>query len=382
MTLQQFIDFDHYVRCFTFGKTDITPVAYDPRERRYLVEHEYLSAEVGARVVRDAQLINLALGYEMNTIEFAVKDGVPYAIDYLNPAPDFERDRITPFYFTPRRRKDGAPGRRSGVERSPRAVLAAMGRDARHRAGIGLYRSPRPALICGCPDMDLIADWHALLRPDEELTPRFTAAFASSMRARKLTFGQRVHCPFLRPFFLTAADEARIRAAAETIAALGERVVRAALESDDIYDQLGMTEAEDALVDIDPGYQTASTTSRLDAFLLSDSLHFAEYNAESPAGIGYTQRLCELFDSTAVMGRFRAKHHVRFHDVIDGAPRRPHRQLHASGAARPSRRRWPSWTGGRCPPGRSSRSCATPSRRAASRRSSAIHGSWCSPTAR
>jgi hypothetical protein len=100
MTLQQFIHFDHYVRCFTFGKTDITPVAYDPRERRYLVEHEYLSAEVGARVVRDAQLINLALGYEMNTIEFAIEDGVPYAIDYLNPAPDFERDRITPFYFS------------------------------------------------------------------------------------------------------------------------------------------------------------------------------------------------------------------------------------------------------------------------------------------
>ena len=165
--------------------------------------------------------------------------------------------------------------------------------------------------------MDLIADWHALLRPDEELTPRFTSAFAASMRARKLTFGQRVHCPFLRPFFLTAADEARIRAAAEAIAALGERVVRAALESDDIYEQLGMTEAEDALVDIDPGYQTASTTSRLDAFLLSDSLHFAEYNAESPAGIGYTQRLCELFDSTAVMGRFREKHQVRFHKVIE-----------------------------------------------------------------
>jgi predicted ATP-grasp superfamily ATP-dependent carboligase len=100
MTLQQFIDFDAYVRCFTFGKVDITPVAYDPRERRYLVEHEYLKPGVGARVVRDAQTINLALGYEMNTIEFAIKDDVPYAIDFLNPAPDFERDRITPFYFS------------------------------------------------------------------------------------------------------------------------------------------------------------------------------------------------------------------------------------------------------------------------------------------
>jgi hypothetical protein len=100
MTLQQFIDYDRYVRCFTFGKTDITPVAYDPAARRYLVEHAYLTADLGARVVRDAQTINLALGYEMNTIEFAIQDDVPYAIDFLNPAPDFELERITAFYFT------------------------------------------------------------------------------------------------------------------------------------------------------------------------------------------------------------------------------------------------------------------------------------------
>jgi hypothetical protein len=99
MTLQEFINFHEYVRCFTFGKTDITPVRYDPKERRYHVDHAYLSPELGARVVRDAQTINQALGYEMNTIEFAVQDGVPYAIDFLNPAPDFERDRITEFYF-------------------------------------------------------------------------------------------------------------------------------------------------------------------------------------------------------------------------------------------------------------------------------------------
>ncbi len=99
MTLQEFIDFTEYVRCFTFGKTDILPVKYDPKQRRYLVEHNFLTPEIGARVVKDAQIINHALGYEMNTIEFAIKDGVPYAIDFLNPAPDFERDRITEFYF-------------------------------------------------------------------------------------------------------------------------------------------------------------------------------------------------------------------------------------------------------------------------------------------
>jgi len=99
MTLQQGIEFEQYVRCFTFGKTDITAVVYDPKARRYIVEHNYLSPELGARVVRDAQTINRALGYEMNTIEFAIRDGIPYAIDFLNPAPAFERDRITDFYF-------------------------------------------------------------------------------------------------------------------------------------------------------------------------------------------------------------------------------------------------------------------------------------------
>jgi hypothetical protein len=99
MTLQEFINFDQYVRCFTFGKMDIVPVVYDPHQRRYLVQHDYLSAELGERIVRDGQTLNQALGYEMNTIEFAVQDGVPYAIDFLNPAPDFERDRITPHYF-------------------------------------------------------------------------------------------------------------------------------------------------------------------------------------------------------------------------------------------------------------------------------------------
>jgi hypothetical protein len=99
MTLQEFINFTQYVRCFTFGKMDILPVRYDPKERKYHVDHQYLSADIGTRVVKDAQMINQALGYEMNTIEFAIQDGIPYAIDFLNPAPDFERDRITEFYF-------------------------------------------------------------------------------------------------------------------------------------------------------------------------------------------------------------------------------------------------------------------------------------------
>lgn len=165
--------------------------------------------------------------------------------------------------------------------------------------------------------MDPIAGWDMLLRRDEELTPRFARELAETMRVRKLTFGDRVHCPFLRPFFLTAADEARMRAAAEMLAALAERVVHAAIALRPLFDQLGMNEAESRLARIDPGYSTSSTASRADAFLLPESLHFAEYNAESPAGPGYTQRLCELFDGLDVMSRFREGRHVRYYRPID-----------------------------------------------------------------
>ena len=164
--------------------------------------------------------------------------------------------------------------------------------------------------------MNVVDTWQEQLKRGRELTPEFCHEFAASMRARKLTFGDRIHSPFLRPFFLSAADEARIRRASETIAVVGERVVREALESRALFDQLGVTDAEERLIRIDPGYHTASTASRLDAFLLPDGLHFAEYNAESPAGPAYTQKLCELYDLLPAMGRLRETHSLRFHKTI------------------------------------------------------------------
>jgi len=165
--------------------------------------------------------------------------------------------------------------------------------------------------------MDPIEDWHRLLLAGERMSAAQCVAFADAMRARRLTFGARIHCPFLRPFFLTDADEARIRRAAETIAALGERVARQAVTTNAIFDQLGVTDAEERLIRIDPGYETASTASRVDAFLLPSGLHFAEYNAESPAGPGYTQRLAELFESLPVMREFRGSHELRYRRTIE-----------------------------------------------------------------
>jgi hypothetical protein len=158
--------------------------------------------------------------------------------------------------------------------------------------------------------------WHGLLRPDVELAPAYSAELNARMRAARLTFGDRIHCPFLRPFFLTAPDESRVRAVTETIAALGERVVKCALADPGLLAQFALAPEEERLARINPRYGTSSTASRLDAFLLPDSLQFAEYNAESPAGLGYSETLGEIFLSLPLMERFGVHYSVRKHPLM------------------------------------------------------------------
>jgi uncharacterized circularly permuted ATP-grasp superfamily protein len=159
--------------------------------------------------------------------------------------------------------------------------------------------------------------WHALLREDVELTPAYCEDLAARMRAAKLTFGDRIHCPFLRPIFLDESAETRVKHVAETIARLGERVARAALDSPALMAQVALGPDEERLARLDAGYETASTASRLDAFLLPDSLQFAEYNAESPAGAGYSQRLGAVFASLPLMDRFRERFEVRAYPLME-----------------------------------------------------------------
>lgn len=101
MTLQEFIDFTDYVRCYCVGKKDVLVMPYDPKNRRYLPQEaiNHYSPELLDRIVRDTILINEALGYDLNTVEFAIKDGIPYAIDFTNPAPDADIWSVTEPYF-------------------------------------------------------------------------------------------------------------------------------------------------------------------------------------------------------------------------------------------------------------------------------------------
>lgn len=99
MVVQEFIKWDHFVRCIALGQEEVLPIKYDPRERKYHVEHDHLSPELGKRIVEDTLKLVRALGYDMNSLEWAIRDGVPYAIDFMNPAPDMDINSLTPHYF-------------------------------------------------------------------------------------------------------------------------------------------------------------------------------------------------------------------------------------------------------------------------------------------
>jgi hypothetical protein len=99
MIVQEFIRWQLYVRCLCIGQEEVLPMKYDPNQRRYFVEHDHLGAELGRRVVEDSLKLVRALGYDMNSVEWAVRDGVPFAIDFMNPAPDMDINSLTPHYF-------------------------------------------------------------------------------------------------------------------------------------------------------------------------------------------------------------------------------------------------------------------------------------------
>lgn len=92
MLLQEEIAFDEYYRCYCIGGKEVRIMSYEPRNAHHLrYAADFAPSEERRRQMEDIVLrINQYLGYDFNTVELAVRDGVPYAIDFGNPAPDAE----------------------------------------------------------------------------------------------------------------------------------------------------------------------------------------------------------------------------------------------------------------------------------------------------
>lgn len=96
MMLQEEIVFDAYFRCYCIGGKHVRIMPYEPRNPhhlRYNAAHQF--DEKLLKTIEDYVLrLNRFLGYDFNTVEFAIRDGIPYAIDFCNPAPDADRHSV------------------------------------------------------------------------------------------------------------------------------------------------------------------------------------------------------------------------------------------------------------------------------------------------
>jgi len=91
MMAQEAIEFDSYFRCYVAGRKRVHLMRYDPKQpfdQRYVQDPPPLEPAFEGRLRRDARALCEALGYDLNTVEFAVRGGIPYAIDFMNCAPD------------------------------------------------------------------------------------------------------------------------------------------------------------------------------------------------------------------------------------------------------------------------------------------------------
>ena len=100
MLLQEAVDFTDYFRCYCIGGTEVLIMPYEPRNEphlRYATEMK-TTGEAGKKLLatmKDYVLkLNQGLGYDFNTVEFAVRDGIPIAIDFGNPAPDADVNSV------------------------------------------------------------------------------------------------------------------------------------------------------------------------------------------------------------------------------------------------------------------------------------------------
>jgi uncharacterized circularly permuted ATP-grasp superfamily protein len=126
---------------------------------------------------------------------------------------------------------------------------------------------------------------------DPTLGSELFAELRAAQRDLGLTHGNRVTCPFLRPYILPRQQYETIKQAAETLAGAFEKIAATALTDLSLMTCLGLTADEEEAARIEPGYSRLCVNSRLDSYLNSSGFKFLEYNAETPAGVGDQMQL-------------------------------------------------------------------------------------------
>lgn len=156
---------------------------------------------------------------------------------------------------------------------------------------------------------EAVQHYHELLQ-DEQLAADTAAQLAEMQKARNLYFGSRPLCTVLRPFFYAAEQWNYLKRETEILLGAFARAHEACLHDSTLRAQLALERYEETLFHVDARVRVPWSTSRLDSFFTADSkdLHYVEYNAETPAGMGYEDVLAQAFSELEVMKRFGKKY--------------------------------------------------------------------------
>lgn len=174
------------------------------------------------------------------------------------------------------------------------------------------------------PTERAIHDFHNLLN-DEVAVENF-GLLKTKMEERWLAFGDRLICTVLRPHFLSPADYNYLQQECEILLGAFDRQFQAITQDNTLRAESGLTEIEEAAFQIDTGFRTPTPTGRLDSFLSPEmegppTLHFVEYNAETPAGAGYEDILGQAFLELPLLSDYTKDYNVRMipvrHKVLE-----------------------------------------------------------------
>jgi hypothetical protein len=156
-----------------------------------------------------------------------------------------------------------------------------------------------------------IAQYHELLAGDGTLSMRALQKLQQSMREYRLVYGDRPIGISLRPHFLQRCQFKLLATTAEAVAAAFEKVATAAVQSPTLMTELGLTEPEQKLARIDPGFQGAAITSRIDGFVRGDQIRFVEYNAENPSSLSDQEGINRVLAELSAMSIFASRYHLQ-----------------------------------------------------------------------
>lgn len=157
---------------------------------------------------------------------------------------------------------------------------------------------------------EAVAYYNSLLQASPNTMTESRDLLKERIKEKKMIFGGRVLSPYLRPHFVSVEQWSYIKDVCRTIWRCIEKMGVAIKDSNQLQDEVGLTDQEKELIKIEPGFSGISINSRLDSFLTENHYQFVELNAENPAGISYCEVMAQIFMDLPIMKEFSAKFKV------------------------------------------------------------------------